>query len=260
MSHAPQQTVVIHETPGTSGLAIAGLIFSILGWFTCGLLCIPGAFLCFLALFSRGPKGTAIAGLIVGFPGTLFFAFVGLGMIMGLLGLGAAASSAVAEAEKARVDHDAEQTSQSLEDVNRGIPELEISTTGESESVEPEGRVDPVAQAMGRSDEPIPVEPSAEEMETAESPAQAELPPSVPTPSESEYRTWTDASGKFQVEAEFVSYAMGLVKLRKRDGAIITLPLEKLSEADQGWVREQFKSRKSGGRREGGTGVSPVPE
>jgi len=39
MSNAPQQTVVIQQAPGTSGLAIAGLIFSILGLFTCGLLC-----------------------------------------------------------------------------------------------------------------------------------------------------------------------------------------------------------------------------
>lgn len=61
---------------------------------------IPGAFLCLLALFSRGPKGAAVAGLIVGFPGTIFFAFVGLGMIMGFLGLGAAATSAVNDAQK----------------------------------------------------------------------------------------------------------------------------------------------------------------
>src|SRR3990172_2191499 len=104
MSQVSRQTVVIQEVPGTSGLAIAGLIFSVLGWFTFSLLCIPGAFLCLLALFARGPKGAAVAGLIVGFPGTLFFAFVGLGLILSFLGLGAAATSVVAEAERARIE------------------------------------------------------------------------------------------------------------------------------------------------------------
>ena len=72
MSRFSHQTILVQQSPSTSGLAIAGLIFAILGWFTCGLLCIPGAFLCLLALFTRGPKGAAIAGLIVGFPGTMF--------------------------------------------------------------------------------------------------------------------------------------------------------------------------------------------
>ena len=38
----------------------------------------------------------ALAGLIVGFPGTLFFGFVGLGMITAFLGIGAAATGGAA--------------------------------------------------------------------------------------------------------------------------------------------------------------------
>ena len=49
----------------SNGLGLAGLVFSAHGWFTCGLLCIPGAVLSLLGLFSSGPKGTAVAGLIV---------------------------------------------------------------------------------------------------------------------------------------------------------------------------------------------------
>lgn len=87
-----QQTIVIQAQPGNSGLGTAGLIFSILGWFTCGLLCPLGALLSFFGLFSRGSKSYAIAGLIVGFPGVIFLMFFGFGILAALLGLGAVAT------------------------------------------------------------------------------------------------------------------------------------------------------------------------
>ena len=54
--------VVVQQQP-TNSLGLAGLVLSIIGWLTCGLLCIPGAFVSFLGLFSKAPKGLAIAGL-----------------------------------------------------------------------------------------------------------------------------------------------------------------------------------------------------
>ena len=51
-------------------------------------------------------------------------------------------------------------------------------------------------------------------------------------------RTWTDSSGKYEIEAEFVSFEDGIVTLKKTDGKITELPLDKLSEAD----REHVKS------------------
>jgi hypothetical protein len=122
----PTTTVVVQQSPGTSGLAIAGLVFSILGWFTLGLLCIPGAFLSFLALFQRGPKGAAIAGLLVGFPGVLFFAIVGLGFFAVILGFGAAANQAMKEAERR-----AKQPSP--------IVEEEVEVAEATEQIEPAG-------------------------------------------------------------------------------------------------------------------------
>jgi len=52
-------------------------------------------------------------------------------------------------------------------------------------------------------------------------------------------REWSDASGKFRTEAEFVAARNGKVILEKQDGSIITIPLEKLSEKDQAYVRSQ---------------------
>lgn len=50
-------------------------------------------------------------------------------------------------------------------------------------------------------------------------------------------RTWQDATGKFTIEAEMVGYGPVGVTLKKVDGKEITLPMARLSEADQEWVR-----------------------
>jgi hypothetical protein len=88
-----------------------------------------------VALFARGPKGAAIAGLIVGFPGTLFFGFVGLGIITAFLGIGAATTATVAEAERARVAAQADIQDQSpeLRKQERSPSEVDMTTT-QSES------------------------------------------------------------------------------------------------------------------------------
>ncbi len=50
-------------------------------------------------------------------------------------------------------------------------------------------------------------------------------------------RIWTDASGKFKVRAKLVKVEDGTVHLKRTDtDADISLPLEKLSKADQAWL------------------------
>ncbi len=46
-------------------------------------------------------------------------------------------------------------------------------------------------------------------------------------------RTWTDASGKYKTEAEFVEFKDGKVTLKKKNGKTVTLPLDRLSEHDR---------------------------
>ena len=50
-------------------------------------------------------------------------------------------------------------------------------------------------------------------------------------------RTWTDSTGKHSIEAEFVGVEDGKVQLRKVDGSLIAVPLERLSEADRRHVQ-----------------------
>jgi hypothetical protein len=49
-------------------------------------------------------------------------------------------------------------------------------------------------------------------------------------------RKWADLSGKFSLEAEFVDLTDGKVRLKKEDGSIITVPIEKLSPADREYL------------------------
>lgn len=54
-----------------------------------------------------------------------------------------------------------------------------------------------------------------------------------------EFRTWADASGQFKVEAVYVEYDGENVTLEKRTGEKSVVPMNKLSEEDQAWVRNR---------------------
>jgi WD40 repeat protein len=54
-----------------------------------------------------------------------------------------------------------------------------------------------------------------------------------------EYRMWTDATGKFSVEATVYEINENEVKLLKRDRKVVPLPLDKLSESDREYLKER---------------------
>lgn len=56
-------------------------------------------------------------------------------------------------------------------------------------------------------------------------------------------RKWTSTSGKFSVEAELLEVKDGSVRLKKRDGKIVTVPLAKLSKADREHVAALTKAK-----------------
>ncbi len=67
----------------------------------------------------------------------------------------------------------------------------------------------------------------------------------VTTPTVQDSRTWKDASGKFEVVATFVRVEGNKVVLKKADGTLLNVPLDKLSPIDQGYVEGRRSS--SGG-------------
>ncbi len=50
-------------------------------------------------------------------------------------------------------------------------------------------------------------------------------------------RQWTDGTGVFTVEAELVEVSGDSVRLRKPDGQVVTVPLDRLSAADRDYLR-----------------------
>jgi len=55
------------------------------------------------------------------------------------------------------------------------------------------------------------------------------------------WRTWTDSTGQYKTEAEFGGVAGGKVKLIKKDGSTVRLPLEQLSAEDQQWIKNKHR-------------------
>lgn len=61
----------------------------------------------------------------------------------------------------------------------------------------------------------------------------------VSAQSPDEYRTWTDNTGKFKVEAKFVKLENDKVELKRKDnGESVTLPLSRFSKADAEIVKK----------------------
>ncbi|MCP4082940.1 MAG: hypothetical protein GY743_22170 [Planctomycetaceae bacterium] len=54
-----------------------------------------------------------------------------------------------------------------------------------------------------------------------------------------EYRTFVDSTGKHEIEARFIELDNGKVKLLKRDGSTTEVPLDRLSDKDQEFVKQQ---------------------
>ncbi len=59
------------------------------------------------------------------------------------------------------------------------------------------------------------------------------------------WRTWSDATGKFSIEAAFVKFEEGRVFLRRKDGQLVSVSAGKLSRADQQHVRELLAAKRT---------------
>lgn len=70
--------------PSNNSLGVAGLIVSIAGFFTCGMLSPIGLLLSLVGLL-KAPRGAAIAGSILGFFGSGLFVLMTLSMLVSLV-------------------------------------------------------------------------------------------------------------------------------------------------------------------------------
>jgi hypothetical protein len=58
----------------------------------------------------------------------------------------------------------------------------------------------------------------------------------LPKPDASMVRTWTDRSGTFRVEAQYIDFHNGKLRLHKLNGVKIDVPVEKMCDEDVQWV------------------------
>jgi predicted esterase len=60
-----------------------------------------------------------------------------------------------------------------------------------------------------------------------------------PTTTDEEFRTWTDAAGSHKIEAKYVGVHDEEVRLERRDGVVLHVPLKKLSAADRRYIEQK---------------------
>ncbi len=58
---------------------------------------------------------------------------------------------------------------------------------------------------------------------------------------EARWHTWTDSTGQHKTKAMFGGMAGGKVKLIKKDGSTVRLPLEALSDEDRQWIKSKSR-------------------
>ncbi|MEE2639926.1 MAG: SHD1 domain-containing protein [Planctomycetota bacterium] len=68
-----------------------------------------------------------------------------------------------------------------------------------------------------------------------------DLSPATPSGGSGMLRTWTSSDGKFKVEAELLSFDGVTVKLKKLNGDVISVPLNRLSRDDQSFASQKEK-------------------
>jgi WD40 repeat protein len=63
--------------------------------------------------------------------------------------------------------------------------------------------------------------------------------PASPAPGDTTMRTWASSNGKFTIEGQFVALEFNEVVIERSDGETIRVAIDKLSKADQDFVRAQ---------------------
>ena len=95
------------------------------------------------------------------------------------------------------------------------------------------GKDDPSLEGLKRILEHVKATVRPNEGAAARSPARSRR------STDGEYRTWSDDSGTFSVEAKYVSSDEDRVTLMRKDGRQVQVPLDRLSEADREFVEKR---------------------
>ena len=79
----------------------------------------------------------------------------------------------------------------------------------------------------------------------AESPKPTKKPAATADVTKPGLREWTDASGKYRIQASLERVTGGRAILVKADGSKSSVPLARLSQKDQKYIRDELKRRRA---------------
>ena len=233
------QTIVVQQVAAPSNsIGLAGFILSLVGFVTCGCLSPVGLFFSLIGMLSA-PRGFAFVGTILGVLGSWWLWAFGFVMVAGVLGVSLDANAELERRKKAA--HESSITAPA-------DPGAEVSLPPDDEIKLPEASGASVAAPA----EPAPTV-TASPAPTESKPAAVDPPvpavrPAVPEPSALKAypeRHWTSADGNFNTMAAYMYSSGDTVWIRKTDGMVVKVPIEKLSDDDREYVRSVVeKSRK----------------
>lgn len=103
----------------------------------------------------------------------------------------------------------------------------------EEATTPPPEKVPPEASEPSTPD----VSPTAADSEQPEPPKRSEPEP----PTARDLRTWHDKSGGYTIEAEYLWHTPDKVCLRRADGKEVKVPMDRLSDDDVEWIKQQVK-------------------
>ncbi len=236
----PQYTQVFVEAAQSNGLGVAGFIVSLIGlFFCCGWISPLGLLFSFIAL-AWAPRGFAFAGVVLGMIGSAWLILIGATFSLGFIGMGAAATADVSNSVTAPATIDA-QTAPSAFDETAPVQIDDQPAPYAGYETAPTF-VPPVEPVDAGENPPSPVdEPDAA---PADRPSVAEIQAAARERERQQAearrtRTWTSANGQFTITAKFIKAFGGNVTLEKDGGEQITLPLDKLSDADRDWLNRR---------------------
>lgn len=92
------------------------------------------------------------------------------------------------------------------------------------------------AEEKAEADRKAAAAKATAEKKAAEEKAEADRQAAI---EEAKWHTWTDSTGEFKTKAMFGGMAGGKVKLIKKDGSTVQMPLEKLSDEDRRWIKSK---------------------
>ncbi len=92
------------------------------------------------------------------------------------------------------------------------------------------------AQQQKTSAEPTPRDAASLPREEPQPEQPARTEPEVESLQNTRFRTWSDSTGTFEIEALLIDVQDGKVSLHRRDGQSVDVPLKRLCEADQAYV------------------------